>query len=139
MDDYVFRMDRIVRSGGLIESHKRRLETAWSSLGRLMGLVISDLERRLTDADTVAERTTEMMLIKVRQRFLKQAGTLNALSPLGVLERGFAICRKPDGEILRSSSQVSVDGEVDILLHQGELKVRVTNALPGGMRTSKEE
>ena len=62
--------------------------------------------------------------------------TENLIMPIG---DGFAICRKPDGEILRSSSQVSVDGEIDILLHQGELKVRVTNALPGGIRTSKEK
>ena len=137
VDDYVFRMDRIVRSGELIESHRRRLESAWSSSGRVIDAVIAEGRRRLDDADRGSARATEASLIKARQRFLMLAETLDALSPLGVLERGFAVCRTPDGMVLRSASQVAVDGHVEILLHEGELKARVTDTISDERRTFK--
>jgi exodeoxyribonuclease VII large subunit len=50
---------------------------------------------------------------------------LDALSPLAVLGRGFAIAENEKGEILRDSAQVSVDESVKIRLEKGSLKARV--------------
>jgi exodeoxyribonuclease VII large subunit len=50
---------------------------------------------------------------------------LDALSPLAVLKRGFAIAENEAGEILRDAAQVAVDDLVKIRLEKGSLKVRV--------------
>ena len=48
---------------------------------------------------------------------------LGGLSPLAVLERGYAICRRTDsGEtVVRDTRQVSSGEQVTVLLHRGEL------------------
>ncbi|HUR98278.1 MAG TPA: exodeoxyribonuclease VII large subunit, partial [Pyrinomonadaceae bacterium] len=50
---------------------------------------------------------------------------LDALSPLAVLGRGFAIVENEAGEILRDAEQVAVDESINIRLAKGSLKARV--------------
>lgn len=52
---------------------------------------------------------------------------LDALSPLDVLSRGFAIVEKESGEILRDSSHVEVDESVKVTLARGIVKAKVTS------------
>ena len=137
VDDYVFRMDRIVRSGNLIKPHGRRLENAWNSSGRMIEAIVVETGQRLAELDAVSTRAIETRLIRDRQRFLTLTETLDALSPLAVLRRGFAVCRKPDGTVVRSARQVAIDQDLDILLHEGELKARVTATTSDSRRSSE--
>jgi exodeoxyribonuclease VII large subunit len=52
---------------------------------------------------------------------------LNALSPLGVLSRGYSITQKASGEIVRDPHQTVVGERVDIRLARGKIKARVTD------------
>jgi exodeoxyribonuclease VII large subunit len=54
------------------------------------------------------------------------AGKLDSLSPLAVLERGYSIACKEDGSILKTSEQISTGENVRVRLHQGRLKCQVT-------------
>jgi exodeoxyribonuclease VII large subunit len=57
-----------------------------------------------------------------RNRVAVLAGTLDALSPLGVLGRGYSICRRLPGlEIVKDAATVSAGAEVEVLLHRGRL------------------
>jgi exodeoxyribonuclease VII large subunit len=51
---------------------------------------------------------------------------LNALSPLDVLERGFAIVQDDSDQIIRDSSQVNAGDSLKVKLAQGSLKAKVT-------------
>jgi len=55
---------------------------------------------------------------------------LDALSPLAVLGRGFAIVENEKGEILRDAAIVSADDRVKIKLEKGSLKARVEEVEP---------
>ncbi len=55
---------------------------------------------------------------------------LNALSPLAILERGYAICRDNQRSILRSAAEVSLGSYVDVRLARGELHCRVEQTKP---------
>lgn len=52
------------------------------------------------------------------------AGQLRALSPVGTLERGYAIAFRPDGSILRSTGEVASGDALGILLGDGEIAAR---------------
>lgn len=52
---------------------------------------------------------------------------LNAVSPLAVLNRGYSIVQKPNGEVVKSSIQVQKDEELAITLHDGSLRSKVTD------------
>ncbi len=56
-----------------------------------------------------------------RRQFQVIGGKLSVLSPLAVLDRGFAIVRDPGGHILRRASEVVVGGQLHVKLAHGHL------------------
>lgn len=65
------------------------------------------------------------LLLEQRQRtFATLAGQLDALSPLRVLDRGYAIAAAGPS-VLTSSDQVTIGGEVAVRLRRGSLACRV--------------
>jgi exodeoxyribonuclease VII large subunit len=60
-----------------------------------------------------------------RSRLELEAGRMNALSPLAILERGYAICRNAHGAILRDPARVAPGDRVAVTLARGELDCRV--------------
>jgi len=59
------------------------------------------------------------------QSFARIAHTLDALSPLAVLERGYAICLTPEGAVIRSADEVEIGSDVSVRLHEGSLSAKV--------------
>jgi exodeoxyribonuclease VII large subunit len=53
------------------------------------------------------------------------AARLDALSPLAVLERGFAVARTPDGHVVRDAAEVAPGDELEVRLARGAIDVRV--------------
>jgi exodeoxyribonuclease VII large subunit len=65
-----------------------------------------------------------------RQAALQQA-QLRALSPLAVLGRGYAIARKPSGELVRDARQCAVGDDLGVTLARGGLECRVSSVTGG--------
>ena len=53
------------------------------------------------------------------------AGRLNAGSPLGLLNRGYALVEKPGGGYLRNPKEVTSGDSLRVHLSQGEMQVTV--------------
>ncbi len=63
-------------------------------------------------------------------RLERAAGLLDAVSPLAVLFRGYAVARREeDGRVIRESTAVAPGDRVAILLHRGRLNCRVEETL----------
>ena len=60
-----------------------------------------------------------------REKFGRLAASLDALSPLKVLGRGYAVARKENGEILKAAADVSPGDSVEITLGAGEIRCTV--------------
>lgn len=84
------------------------------------GQLVRELGRRLVQA-------MNRRLERDRARFARAAGLLDAVSPLAVLGRGYAIVRQgPGNQVVRRSSDVEAGVLVAVILQQGELLCRVT-------------
>ncbi len=65
--------------------------------------------------------------IKIRQSEIEyNMAALNALSPVSILDRGYAIVQEADGTYLRSAKEANVGDELNIRLSKGNLKTEVT-------------
>lgn len=62
-----------------------------------------------------------------KHRYVALTSKLDAMSPLKVLTRGYAITQKDDGTMLRSVSQVSAGDSILIRLQDGALIARITD------------
>ena len=60
-----------------------------------------------------------------KERLGLAAASLDALSPLAVLHRGYAIAQDAGGKLLRDTANVTVGDRVDVLLSKGKLKTKV--------------
>jgi len=105
VDDFGFRLEQIGRSGLLVRSRAHRVEVC---------------EHRL-------EAGIHKILTKSQQAFTRIAHTLDALSPLAVLERGYSVCLAPDGRVIRRADAVELNSTIEVRLHQGRVFANVTS------------
>jgi exodeoxyribonuclease VII large subunit len=104
VDDLEFRLQQVGRSGSLLRARAHRLELFQQQLTRLI----------------------EQSIQKSKQSFVRVAGTLDALSPLAVLERGYAICQTSDGRVIRQADALELQSVVKVRLSRGSLTAVVT-------------
>jgi exodeoxyribonuclease VII large subunit len=67
----------------------------------------------------------ETKLQEGRERLGLAAASLDALSPLGVLQRGYAIAQDASGRLLRDAASVAQGDTVSVRLAKGKLNTRV--------------
>ena len=67
-----------------------------------------------------------------RRRFVEQTAKLDAMSPLKVLTRGYAMAQKKDGTVLRSVRQVEIADEIAITVGDGSVFAMVTDVKENG-------
>ena len=77
------------------------------------------LQNRLVAAQT---QTIE----RRRRRFVEQTAKLDAMSPLKVLTRGYAMAQTADGQVLKSVTQVQPGEQINVSLSDGGLTATVT-------------
>jgi exodeoxyribonuclease VII large subunit len=97
---------------GRVESLGKRLAAAAQRREDRAVAALAQVQKRLTvAASTLAERR--------RARIESVAGRLQALSPLAVLGRGFAVARAANGATLSDVGQFRPDGTFDLWLRDG--------------------
>mgnify|MGYP005952084625 CR=1 FL=1 len=70
----------------------------------------------------------QQALAKNRQRCVRLTAALDAMSPLKVLTRGYAMAQNTQGQILKSWRDVSAGDAVTVTLGEGALECRVEDA-----------
>ncbi|MBM3262881.1 MAG: exodeoxyribonuclease VII large subunit [candidate division Zixibacteria bacterium] len=119
---------------GRIARHRQRLE----ELHRVFRLrsPLDLIHRRAQETDDLAKRVSDRWRAQMEQRrqhLAGLAGRLQALSPLAVLERGYALCRTPAGVVIRDASLLEIGSRVDVKFYKGNAVCRVEdlNRPPG--------
>lgn len=129
----------------LVHGYRRQLYTLSMQLGSLSGKLhkfnpVQQLTYKQQWTRELTRRLQSVMLQhldKKVNRLTAATTLLEAISPLGVLGRGYAVVRsghkeKPPGELIRSTRQVTVGKDLEVILQEGKLGCKVTEIKKNG-------
>ena len=86
---------------------------------------LSEARVRFDSAYTGCNTAVEKQMDEAKKRLGLAAASLDALSPLAVLQRGYAIAQSEDGALLRNANQVSIGDRVKVRLARGRVGATV--------------
>ncbi len=110
-----------------LSEEKHRLQQLTYSRGfTLMELKVRDFQQMVDDFDNRVKNQMKNGQNAILQRFGLMAGRLDNLSPLKVLDRGYAVCYDSEGKPIRSSEGKRPGERVRLRLHEGELGCEIT-------------
>ncbi len=92
---------------------------------------------RVTQVRVRLERSLERTLRKEEARLKAVDGRLRALSPLAVLDRGYALVQGPDGAVIRSAAQLAQGDRVTTRLGDGSFVSRVEETSAAARKKSR--
>lgn len=136
-----------------IESLDRRMKKAETDRLRALRARLEAAEQTRTLRDPMAFLADKRLLLDFTRRELsslaeRQVGarrrqfsalcaSLNAMSPLAVLSRGYAVARAEDGTVLRSAEEVAAGDRIEVTLGRGSLGCTVNEARGGDKHGKK--
>ena len=128
VDDLTFRLERGERAA--LELKRRRLENVSAAvrhydLRRVLAGIGGELEAQ-TAAMSAAMRN-QLLLKKLRLERMGRA--LETLSPLAILERGYALVFDSAGQLIKDAAQLKFGEEISARLARGEIRATVNKAL----------
>ncbi len=86
---------------------------------------LTTARRRYESASSACHASIDEKVQDGRERLALAAASLDALSPLGVLQRGYAIAQDASGKLVRDAAVVRAGDEVSVRLAKGKLNTRV--------------
>lgn len=107
---------------------RRRLEEQSQRLRDLdLRLRLSAVRQRLEKLEASLKALIESRISKSRGRLEPWIAHVTQLSPLRILDRGYAIVSNTEGRIVKSPQDAPVDESVDIRVAKGNLRAKVTH------------
>jgi exodeoxyribonuclease VII large subunit len=124
LDDLRFRLEKNQRK--LLEQNRRRWEHASSAIRHYDARrILASVRRDLISRTASLTSTMRTALIRQHGRLEQMESALRALSPVAILERGYALVFDSKGQLLKESAQVQVGDEISARLAHGSLTAKV--------------
>jgi exodeoxyribonuclease VII large subunit len=131
--------DRLAASSARISAARVRLGAAFAQCTRIAEWRLSHAARRLAAAmpnlgvlqhriaqlETALRRATPQRLAALGENLTRLSLGLAHLDPAAVLERGYAIARRPDGSVVRASAALRPGDPLELSFARGGATVRV--------------
>jgi len=127
LDDQRFRLEKAERQ--LLQSLQRRCEKVSAAVRhydarRRLAAVRQQLDAQIS---TLAA-ATHTRLLESRGILERRTASLEALSPVAILNRGYALVFDAEGRLLKDASTVKAGDEVSARLARGRIRAQVTGA-----------
>jgi exodeoxyribonuclease VII large subunit len=124
LDDLRFRLEKAERR--LIEQHRRRWERASAAVRHYDARrVLAVIRRELASRNAAMGAAIKTVLLRYRSRLEQLEHQLRALSPVAILERGYALVFDSAGKLVKDSAQVRTGDEISARLAKGTVTARV--------------
>jgi len=129
LDDLAYRLAAVERER--LQSLRRRLEVAGARL-RYHDLrrSLAGMRRELAVRANALASSTRSRLRERRANLERSAARLQALSPLNILERGYALVFDSSGNLVKDAAGLRPGDEISARLHRGTLAATVTKSVP---------
>lgn len=125
LDDLTHRMELAER--GFLERMRRRWEMISAAVRHYdLRLVLSGMRKELESRTTALVAVTRNVLLQHRVRSERMQTALESLSPLAILDRGYALVFDAKGKLLKDPAQVNIGDEISARLARGEVQASVT-------------
>jgi exodeoxyribonuclease VII large subunit len=115
----------LLRSRSRVAGFETRLS------GFAPGRWVREMATRLAGLEDRLLASTRAGVEGRRRQAALQEAQLRALSPLAVLGRGYAIARKPSGELVRDARQCAVGDDLGVTVARGGLECSVSSVTGG--------
>jgi exodeoxyribonuclease VII large subunit len=129
LDDQRFRLEKAERQ--LLQGYQRRCETVAAAVRHY------DARRRLAAVRQQLHAQIANLASSIHTRLLESRGilgrrtaSLEALSPVAILNRGYALVFDAAGSLVNNASQVHAGDEISARLARGRIRARVTASDP---------
>lgn len=104
---------------------QQQLDEVQTRMAAALERLVPDTQQRLDELERRAIEGVRRTLASEGERLGAHAARLDALSPLGVLARGYAVARTGDGKTVRSVADVREGDDVRITLRDGDVETTV--------------
>jgi len=124
LDELCFRIEnRLQRRLGELKGRERLLaaDLARFELGQVIRLRRENVSRQFSQLQV----GTQLVLQSTSGKFNALNSTLRALSPLAVLDRGYAICRDARGTIVKDAMALKLGDPISVSLSKGSIDAHV--------------
>jgi exodeoxyribonuclease VII large subunit len=125
LDDLTHRLELSERQ--LLEQMRRRWETSSAAVRHYdLRLVLSGMRKELDSGTAALASIMRNVLLQHKVRSSRLQTALESLSPLAILDRGYALIFDSDGNLLKDAQSVKVGDEISARLARGEIQSSVT-------------
>jgi len=125
LDDLTHRLELSERQ--LLEQMRRRWETSSAAVRHYdLRLVLSGMRKELESGTAALASIMRNVLLQHKVRSSRLQTALESLSPLAILDRGYALIFDSDGNLLKDAQSVKVGDEISARLARGEIQSSVT-------------
>jgi len=125
LDDLTHRMELAERI--LLEKSRRRWDTISAAVRHYdLRLVLSGTRKELGNWTAALGAVMRNVLLQHRVRSERLQTALESLSPLAILDRGYALVFDANGKLLKDPAAVNIGDEISARLARGEIQASVT-------------
>ena len=125
LDDLTHRMELAERN--LLEKFHRRWESVSAAVRHYdVRLVLNGMRKELDSRTMALASVMRNVLLQYRVRSERLETALQSLSPLAILDRGYALVFDSDGKLLKDADAVKIGDEISARIAHGQIHAAVT-------------
>jgi exodeoxyribonuclease VII large subunit len=129
VDDLVYRMAHAERD--LLERERRRYEILAAAVRHYdLRLVLAGVRRELDNKISGMAAAVRNLLLQKRARLDRLTSQMEALSPVAILERGYALVFDASGKLVKDADSVKPGDEIKARVARGEIEATVRKSRP---------
>ena len=125
LDDLTHRMELAERN--MLERFRRRWETISAAVRHYdVRMVLSGMRKELDSRTTALAAVMRNVVLQHRVRSERLQTALQSLSPVAILDRGYALLFDSNGNLLKDADAVKIGDEVSARLAHGQIQAAIT-------------
>ncbi|HEY5068775.1 MAG TPA: exodeoxyribonuclease VII large subunit, partial [Candidatus Acidoferrum sp.] len=129
LDDLTYRLEKSERK--LLEQNRRRWEAVAAAVRHYdVRRVLAGIRKEMDSLAAAMIAATRNQLLQQKARLDRITRQIEALSPLAILDRGYALVFESSGKLLKDASMVAPGDEISARLSRGTVAATVKQTRP---------